>query len=63
MKDYAPSDTPRLEIRNLIRDIGRRRTVVLSTHILSEVQATCDRVIIINKGSLVADGATDSVTA
>ena len=52
-----------VEIRNLIRDIGRRRTVVLSTHILSEVQATCDRVIIINKGSLVADGATDSVTA
>ena len=52
-----------VEIRNLIRDIGRSRTVILSTHILSEVQATCDRVIIINKGELVADGATGEVTA
>ena len=52
-----------VEIRNLIRDIGRKRTVILSTHILSEVQATCDRVVIINKGTLVADGATDAVTA
>ncbi len=51
-----------VEIRNLIRDIGRSRTVILSTHILSEVQATCDRVIIINKGELVADGATSEVT-
>jgi ABC-2 type transport system ATP-binding protein len=52
-----------VEIRNLIREIGRKRTVILSTHILSEVQATCDRVIIINKGELVADGSTDDVTA
>lgn len=52
-----------VEIRNLIRDIGRKRTVILSTHILSEVQATCDRVVIINKGALVADGATEAVTA
>jgi ABC-2 type transport system ATP-binding protein len=52
-----------VEIRNLIREIGRKRTVILSTHILSEVQATCDRVIIINKGELVADGATADVTA
>jgi len=52
-----------VEIRNLIRDIGRKRTVILSTHILSEVQATCDRVVIINKGTLVADGTTDAVTA
>jgi ABC-2 type transport system ATP-binding protein len=52
-----------VEIRNLIRDIGRKRTVILSTHILSEVQATCDRVVIINKGNLVADGTTDAVTA
>jgi ABC-2 type transport system ATP-binding protein len=52
-----------VEIRNLIRDIGRKRTVILSTHILSEVQATCDRVVIINRGTLVADGATESVTA
>ena len=52
-----------VEIRNLIRDIGRKRTVILSTHILSEVQATCDRVVIINRGALVADGATEAVTA
>ncbi len=50
-----------VEIRNLIREIGRRRTVILSTHILSEVQATCDRVVIINQGSLVADGSTGEV--
>ena len=52
-----------VEIRNLIREIGRHKTVILSTHILSEVQATCDRVVIINKGELVADGATEEVTA
>ncbi|NOY26028.1 MAG: ATP-binding cassette domain-containing protein [Oligoflexia bacterium] len=51
-----------VEIRNLIREIGRKRTVLLSTHILSEVQATCDRVIIIHQGHLVADGATSEVT-
>ncbi len=51
-----------VEIRNLIRELGRRRTVLLSTHILSEVQATCDRVIIIHQGRLVADGATAEVT-
>jgi len=52
-----------VDIRNLVRDIGRNRTVLLSTHILSEVQATCDRVIIINRGELVADGTTAEVTA
>ncbi|MCB9780104.1 MAG: ATP-binding cassette domain-containing protein [Alphaproteobacteria bacterium] len=52
-----------VEIRNLIRDIGRKRTVLLSTHILSEVQATCDRVIIIHQGQLVADGRTAEITA
>lgn len=45
-----------VEIRNLIRRLGRAKTVVLSTHILSEVRATCDRVIIINEGAIVADG-------
>lgn len=50
-----------VEIRNLIREIGRKKTVILSTHILSEVQMSCDRVIIINKGSLVADGAVSDV--
>ncbi len=52
-----------VEIRNVIRDIGRRKTVLLSTHILSEVQATCDRVLIIHNGRIVADGRTDVVTA
>jgi ABC-2 type transport system ATP-binding protein len=44
-----------MEIRDLIRDIGREKTVIISTHILSEVQATCSRVLIINKGRIVAD--------
>ncbi len=46
-----------VEIRNLIKELGRAKTVILSTHILSEVQATCDRVIIINEGKIVADGS------
>jgi len=45
-----------VEIRNLIKQLGRAKTVILSTHILSEVQATCDRVIIVNRGEIVADG-------
>lgn len=48
-------------IRNLIREIGRSRTVILSTHILQEVQATCDRVLIIHKGELVADAPTEDI--
>jgi ABC-2 type transport system ATP-binding protein len=44
-----------VEVRDIIRAIGKQKTVILSTHILSEVEATCDRVIIINKGKLVAD--------
>ena len=51
-----------LEIRTLIREVGEKRTVLLSTHILSEVQASCDRVIIISDGQIVADGPTDQVT-
>ena len=50
------------EIRALIREVGERKTVLLSTHILSEVQASCDRVIIINRGEVVADGPTEEVT-
>ena len=45
-----------LEIRDLIKEIGKKKTVILSSHILSEVEATCSRVIIINKGKIVADG-------
>ncbi|MFK8104485.1 MAG: ATP-binding cassette domain-containing protein [Saprospiraceae bacterium] len=45
-----------VEIRDLIRDLGKEKTVILSTHILPEVEATCDRILIINKGKIVADG-------
>ncbi|MFA5011998.1 MAG: ATP-binding cassette domain-containing protein [Ignavibacteria bacterium] len=50
-----------IEIRKLIKDLGKHKTLMLSTHILQEVQATCDRVIIINNGEIVADGTTDSL--
>jgi len=51
-----------IEIRNLIRNLGRSHTVILSTHILSEVQAVCDRVIIIKDGQIVADEKTEDIT-
>jgi len=44
-----------LEIRKLIKDIGSKKTILMSTHIMQEVEAICDRVIIINKGTIVAD--------
>jgi ABC-2 type transport system ATP-binding protein len=44
-----------VEIRNLIKSIGKEKTVIFSTHIMQEVQAICDRVIIINRGRIVAD--------
>jgi ABC-2 type transport system ATP-binding protein len=44
-----------VEIRNLIKSIGKEKTVFLSTHIMQEVEAMCDRVIIINKGEIVAN--------
>jgi len=47
-----------VEIREIIRRIGKEKTVILSTHILSEAEATCDRVVIINKGRIIADGDT-----
>ena len=46
-----------VEIRELIRQIGKEKTVILSSHILAEVEATCDRIVIINKGKVVADGS------
>jgi ABC-2 type transport system ATP-binding protein len=49
------------DIRKLITEFGRERTVMLSTHIMQEVEAMCDRVIIINKGQIVADDATDAL--
>ncbi|MBO4321469.1 MAG: ATP-binding cassette domain-containing protein [Clostridia bacterium] len=51
-----------IEIRNLIRTLGREHTVILSTHILQEVQAVCDRIIIINKGRIVADELTENIS-
>jgi ABC-2 type transport system ATP-binding protein len=50
-----------IEIRNLIREIGKRKTIILSTHILPEVEATCDRVIIIDRGNIVADDRTENL--
>jgi len=44
-----------VEVRNLVREIGKERTVLLSTHVLSEAQQLCDRVLIINKGKIVAE--------
>lgn len=51
-----------IEIRNLIRTLGKEHTVILSTHILQEVQAVCDRILIINKGKLVADELTENIS-
>lgn len=51
-----------IEIRNLIRSLGKTHTVVLSTHILSEVQSVCDRIVIINEGKIVADEKTENIT-
>lgn len=51
----------RIEIRDLIKEIGKSKTVILSSHILSEVQSTCSRVLIINKGKIVADGTPEEL--
>ena len=50
-----------VEIRELIKEVGRAKTVIFSTHILPEVEATCDRILIINKGRIVADGDPKSL--
>ncbi|NVK05659.1 MAG: gliding motility-associated ABC transporter ATP-binding subunit GldA [Flavobacteriia bacterium] len=50
-----------VEIRNLIREIGKEKTVMLSTHIMQEVEAVCDRVIIINKGVIAANQKTSDM--
>ena len=51
------------EVRSLIKNIGKEKTVILSTHIMQEVQAICSRVIIINKGKIVADDSVDGIQA
>lgn len=48
-----------IEIRNLIKNLGKSHTVILSSHILPEVQAVCERILVINNGRLVADGSAD----
>lgn len=50
-----------VEVRNLIRQLGKEKTVLLSTHIMQEVQAICERVIIINRGTLVANEKSDNL--
>ena len=52
-----------IEIRALIKNIGREKTVILCSHILPEVSATCDRVLIINEGQIVADGSTRNLAS
>ena len=51
-----------LEIRNLIKEIGKEKTVMLSTHIMQEVEAVCSRAIIIDKGKIVADDTTANLS-
>ena len=51
-----------LEVRNLLRSLAKRHTIILSTHILAEVQAVCERVIIINKGKIIANEKTSELT-
>lgn len=50
-----------IEIRELIKNLGKEKTVILSTHILPEVEATCDRILIINKGKIVANGTSENL--
>ncbi len=50
-----------IAVRNLLRNLARNHTVILSTHILAEVQAVCERVIIINKGKIIADERTEDI--
>ena len=50
-----------IEIRDIIKQIGQEKTVILSTHILSEAEATCDRIVIINKGKIVANDTTQTL--
>ena len=51
-----------IEVRNLLRTLGKRHTVILSTHILPEVQAVCERIIVINRGRIVANERTEDIT-
>ncbi len=50
-----------VEIRKLIKELGKEKTLLISSHILQEVQAVCDRIVIINNGKIVADGSTEEL--
>lgn len=52
-----------IEIRELIKELGKEKTLILCSHILQEVQAVCDRIIILNQGKLVADGSAEELQA
>lgn len=52
-----------IEIRNLIRSLGKKHTVIFSSHVLSEVSATCDRIIVISNGKIVADEKTENLSS
>ena len=52
-----------IEIRTLIKNLGKHHTVILSSHILSEIEAVCDRIVIINGGEIVADNTADNLSA
>ncbi len=51
-----------IEIRNLIKSLGKKHTVIFSSHVLSEISATCDRIIVISNGKLVADAKTEELS-
>ena len=50
-----------VEIRKIIKEIGQQKTIIISTHILSEAEATCDRIVIISQGKIVADGSAENL--
>lgn len=52
-----------IDIRNLVRELGKKHTIILSSHILSEVSAVCDRVLIISKGKIIASGKPEELSA
>lgn len=51
-----------IEMRNLIKELGKKHTVILSSHVLSEVQAVCDKIVVINNGKIAADDLTSRLT-
>lgn len=51
----------RVEIRNVIKELGKERTVIISTHVMQEVEAMCDRIVILNQGQIVSDGSKQEI--